>query len=87
MIGRTVAATTIEVGSNVVVIVQLLIAFLTLMYSKRTSKEVKPNGGTSLKDAVNRTEATVAAVAQSQGIEHPTPPQGTPTTTTEGTHT
>lgn len=78
------AGATFEVGANVVIIVNLLIGLFTLIYSKRTNKEVKPNGGQSLKDAVIRTEHTVAAVAKVQGIEHITPPEGIPTTHKEG---
>lgn len=76
-------AATFEVGSNVVIVVTLVINFLTLRYVKQVRKEVKPNGGTSIKDAVHRTEVTAIAVADSLGVPHPTPPKGIPITQKE----
>lgn len=62
---------TIEVGPNAVALGLAILAFLNTVFlawkSSKQAKELKPNGGSSLRDAVDRIEqhtaATSAAVA------------------------
>lgn len=80
---EAVNAATFDVGSNVVLVVTLVVNAFTLVYAKRSSKELSPNGGSSVKDSQVRTEQTVSALASAAGVEHvppPTPPDGTPVT-------
>lgn len=60
-----------------------LIGVVTLLLQRKVHRELTANTGHSIKDAVVRTEATVAAIADTQGVPHPTPPQGTPVVATE----
>lgn len=60
-----------------------LLAALTVRLQRQMAKELVTNGGLSVKDSVHRTEATVAAIAESQGVPHPTPIEGIPITTKE----
>lgn len=56
-------AATIEIGPNVVAALALICSALTAYLQQKTRRELKPNGGTSLRDAVDRIEhhAEVAA--------------------------
>lgn len=60
-----------------------LIGIVTLLLQRKVHHELTANTGHSIKDAVVRTEQTVAAIADTQGVPHPTPPQGIPVVTNE----
>lgn len=53
MIGVTVD---VEVGPNVVAALALIVSGVTAYLQQKTRKELKPNGGTSMRDAVDRIE-------------------------------
>jgi hypothetical protein len=81
----TVLTCVLDIGDNLTkvligagVTLTPLIGVITLTLQRRITKELVENGGASVKDAVHRTESTVAALADSAGVPHPTPPQGTP---------
>lgn len=69
-IGQNLLTVLMGVGVSLTPIITAYVAVLT----KRTNHELNPNQGGSMKDTVNRTESTVAAMAQAQGIEHITGP-------------
>jgi hypothetical protein len=57
-------ATEIDIGPNLLAVALASIAaagnIVTLILQARTRKEMKPNGGSSMRDAVDRIEAAVA---------------------------
>lgn len=79
-------AATVEVGPNLVAVILALIAFATTVVNtilaNKQRKEMKPNGGSSLRDAVDRIEqhtAVTAATVAPQAVIVPVPVTPTPT--------
>lgn len=68
---------TFDIGPNVVAAISLICSAIAAVYARNASKEQKPNGGGSQRDAINRTESTVRALAVSLGVAHPV--AGSPT--------
>lgn len=57
---------TIEVGSNVLALLAPLVAVLVaIAQNYRTNSQLKPNGGSTLRDAIDRTEKAVAGITSS----------------------
>lgn len=67
----------IDIGPNLLAAVSIICSAVAALYARKATKEQRPNGGSSQRDAINRTEATMHAVAESLGVPHP--PPGTPT--------
>jgi hypothetical protein len=68
-------AMTFDVGPNVVLVVSAIIDAVVLVYVGKTRREMRPNGGSSLRDAVDRIEqhAKVAAAAAQADAAAPDP--------------
>jgi hypothetical protein len=62
---------TLEIGANLLTLLMAVVsgcgAILSAVIAMRVRKEVRPNGGLSLRDAVNRIEVHSASVASTVG--------------------
>lgn len=76
-------AFTVEIGSNLLFLVTPVVTALVIIIQNRfANKQLKPNGGTSLRDSIDRIEAkqtehaatTTAVLERLDKLEHPLPP-------------
>jgi hypothetical protein len=75
-----------DIGPNLVTVIVTLVPLLIGANSyilNKVHKEVRSNGGSSMKDVSARTDATISAIATSLDVPHETPPNGTPVTIKE----
>ena len=72
-------AAVLDVGPNIRFIAIIAIQAASTWFSYQTRKEVKTNGGSTIKDKTDHTNDMVTQMAEGMGIEV-TPPSGTPVT-------